>query len=228
MINSRRFDFRVCALNIKLKVFISSCHYSDVITSVIASQINCVSIVWSTICWRAHQRKHLSSASLAFVRGFHLWLADFPAQRDTNAKNVYIWWRHHIFRKNKCILFYAMLVCVHVRNIKHGLINTIPNFIIWLLSMIDSHNCWHGNPHWDMNSLWCLICIINLVLFYFLGEWVLIGETKQVFVSKVTQIAKFMGSTWGPPGSCRPQLGPMLAPWTLLSGKSLKLPGAAN
>ena len=31
-------------------------------------------------------------------------------------------------------------------------------------------------------------------------------------------IAKFMGPLWGPPGSCRPQMGPMLAPWTLLSG----------
>ena len=33
-----------------------------------------------------------------------------------------------------------------------------------------------------------------------------------------SQIAKFMGPTWGPPGSCRPQMGPMLAPLTLLSG----------
>ena len=33
-----------------------------------------------------------------------------------------------------------------------------------------------------------------------------------------SQIAKFMGPTWGPPGSCRPQMGPMLAPWTLLCG----------
>ena len=33
-----------------------------------------------------------------------------------------------------------------------------------------------------------------------------------------SQIAKFMGPTWDPPGSCRPQIGPMLAPWTLLSG----------
>ena len=32
------------------------------------------------------------------------------------------------------------------------------------------------------------------------------------------QITKFMGPTWGPPGSCRPQMGPMLTPWTLLSG----------
>ena len=34
---------------------------------------------------------------------------------------------------------------------------------------------------------------------------------------KSPQIAKFMGPTWGPPGSCRPQMGPMFAPWTLLS-----------
>ena len=36
---------------------------------------------------------------------------------------------------------------------------------------------------------------------------------------QVTQIAKFMGPTWGPPGSYRPQMGPMLAPWTLVAGK---------
>ena len=34
----------------------------------------------------------------------------------------------------------------------------------------------------------------------------------------ISQLAKFMGPTWGPTGSCRPQMGPMLAPWTLLSG----------
>ena len=28
-----------------------------------------------------------------------------------------------------------------------------------------------------------------------------------------------MGPTWGPPGPSRPQMGPMLDPWTLLSGK---------
>ena len=30
--------------------------------------------------------------------------------------------------------------------------------------------------------------------------------------------SKFMGPTWDPPGSCRLQMGPMLAPWTLHSG----------
>ena len=35
-------------------------------------------------------------------------------------------------------------------------------------------------------------------------------------------LAKFMGPTWSPPGSCRPQMGPMLDPWTLLSGDIFK------
>ena len=37
-----------------------------------------------------------------------------------------------------------------------------------------------------------------------------------------TQIAKFLGPSWGPPGSCRPQMGSMLAPWTLLLGQYLR------
>ena len=36
----------------------------------------------------------------------------------------------------------------------------------------------------------------------------------------VTLIAKFMGPTWGSSGADRTQVGPMLATWTLLSGKA--------
>ena len=35
---------------------------------------------------------------------------------------------------------------------------------------------------------------------------------------RTSQIARFMGPTWGPPGSCRPQMGHMLAPGILLLG----------
>ena len=41
---------------------------------------------------------------------------------------------------------------------------------------------------------------------------------------KTSQIAKFMAPTWDPPGSCRAQMGPMLAPWTLLSGSPISRP----
>ena len=40
-------------------------------------------------------------------------------------------------------------------------------------------------------------------------------------VPSLSQMWKFMGPTWGPPGSCRLPVSPMLAPWTLLSGNTL-------
>ena len=70
--------------------------YNDVIISSMASQITCVWIVYSTVCSDADQRKHQSSASLAFVRGIHLVTGEFPAQRDSITENVSIWWRHHV------------------------------------------------------------------------------------------------------------------------------------
>ena len=46
-------------------------HYDDVMMTAIASQITSLAIVYSTVYSGAHQRKHQSSASLAFVRGIH-------------------------------------------------------------------------------------------------------------------------------------------------------------
>ena len=46
-------------------------HCSDVIMGAMASQITSLTIVYSTVCWGKDQRKHQSSASLAFVRGIH-------------------------------------------------------------------------------------------------------------------------------------------------------------
>ena len=46
-------------------------HYNDVIMGAIASQITSLTIVYSTVYSGADQRKHQSSASLAFVWGIH-------------------------------------------------------------------------------------------------------------------------------------------------------------
>ena len=69
-------------------------HYNDVIMGAIASQITSLTIVYSTVYSDADQRKHQSSASLAFVRVIHRerWI---PAQMASNAENASIWWRHH-------------------------------------------------------------------------------------------------------------------------------------
>ena len=46
-------------------------HYIDVIMTTIASQITSLMVVYSIVYSCADQRKHQSSASLAFVRGIH-------------------------------------------------------------------------------------------------------------------------------------------------------------
>ena len=50
--------------------------YSDATISVVASQITSISTVSLTVCSGAHQRKHNSSASLAFEWGIHRWPVD--------------------------------------------------------------------------------------------------------------------------------------------------------
>ena len=55
----------------------SSCHYNDVIVSRLASQITSLMIVYSTVYSGADQRKHQSSASLAFLRGIYRWPVNF-------------------------------------------------------------------------------------------------------------------------------------------------------
>ena len=61
-------------------------HYSDVIMSAMASQITGVSMVCSTVCSGADQRKHQSSASLDFVWGIHRWLLDSPHKGPVTRK----------------------------------------------------------------------------------------------------------------------------------------------
>ena len=53
-------------------------HYNDVIMSEMASQITSLTIVYSTVYSDADQRKHQTSASLAFVWGIHRWPVNSP------------------------------------------------------------------------------------------------------------------------------------------------------
>ena len=62
------------------------CHYTDVIMSLMASQITSLTIVYSNVCSGTDQRKHQSSASLAFVRGIHREPVNSPHKRPVTQK----------------------------------------------------------------------------------------------------------------------------------------------
>ena len=54
-----------------MKIQSLTIHYIDVIMGVMASQITSLTVVYSTVYSGADERKHQSSAPLAFVRGIH-------------------------------------------------------------------------------------------------------------------------------------------------------------
>ena len=61
-------------------------HYNDVIMIPAASQITSLTIVYSSVYSGAGQRKHQSSASLAFVRGIHRWPVNSPHKGPVTRK----------------------------------------------------------------------------------------------------------------------------------------------
>ena len=78
-------------------------HNNDIIMGAIASQITSLTIVYSIIYSDADQRKHQSSASLAFVRGIHRGpvnsLHKWPVTRkmfpfDDVIMKSHTWWHH--------------------------------------------------------------------------------------------------------------------------------------
>ena len=80
-INPDSADVRIVRddwINTGAVVTICTVHYSEVIMGTMASQITSLAIVYTTDYSSADQRKHQSSASLAFVRGIHRWPVNSP------------------------------------------------------------------------------------------------------------------------------------------------------
>ena len=61
-------------------------HYSDVIMSMMASQITSLTTVYTSVNSGTDQRKHQSSTSLAFVRGIHRWPVNSPHKGPVTQK----------------------------------------------------------------------------------------------------------------------------------------------
>ena len=62
---------------------------------------------------------------------------------------------------------------------------------------------------YKINQLRCLRVSLDLHMIFHVISCDLVA---------ISPIARFMGPTWGPSAADRTQVGPMLAPWTLLSG----------
>ena len=82
--------------------------YCDVIMSTMASQITSLTIVYSIDYSGTDQRKHQSSASLAFVRGIHRWLVNPPHKGPVTQK---------MFSFDDFIMANALELCLSCTNL---------------------------------------------------------------------------------------------------------------
>ena len=93
----QRWCGAACEISYRVTVLKKTYYYSDVIMNAMASQITGPWIVYPTVCSGAEQRKHRSSASMAFVRGIHRWRVNSSHKGLVTRKNISIWWRHHVY-----------------------------------------------------------------------------------------------------------------------------------
>ena len=136
-----------------------------------ACQITSLTIVYSTVVDSgADQRKHQSSASLAFVWGIHRGPVNSPHKWPVTRK---------MFPFDDVIMLTAITQ--------------------WLSTCQKIERSWYSDTFETQQ--------------YF-------TKLKKCFVHLISQslIARFRGPTWGPSGADRTPVGPMLAPWILLSG----------
>ena len=134
------FLYRSCLLKIKDSWFLkkaktTEAHYNDVIMSVKGPRITSLTIVYSSVYPGAYQRKHKSSASLAFVRGIHRWPMNSPHKGPVTRKTVPfddVIIRNHL----------AQVICVFTfRNYSH----TLRCGLEWI-----NHQCCFGIVWWTV------------------------------------------------------------------------------
>ena len=114
----------------------------------IASQITSLTIVFSTVYSDADQRKHQSTASLAFA-GFSPGTGEFPTQMASNAENVSIWWRHHdrqFHDTNILAVAYLFTHSLQWRHMTNRRLNStatlwIPDKLAWKLRLCNASPC---------------------------------------------------------------------------------------
>ena len=80
----------------KLKSF---CVEDKDIIGAMASQITSLTIVCSTVLFRRRSKKISKLLVTGLCVGNSPATGEFPAQMASNAENVSIWWRHHVYPK---------------------------------------------------------------------------------------------------------------------------------
>ena len=140
-------------------------HYNGVIMSAIAAQITSLMIVYSRVYSGVDQRKHQSSASLAFARGIHRWPMNSPHKgpvtqkmfpfdeviMDKETLQVYFITMEYIQQDN----IQRALMLLNVTTTTYKILCLLVLVLYWLFLQVYRFPC----KLWQQMSAWVIICI---------------------------------------------------------------------
>ena len=136
-------------------------HNSDVIMGAMVSKITSLTSVHSTVYLGADQRKHQSSASLAFVRGIHWWPVNSPHKWLSTRKMF------PLITSSSAEISYFDLNCMKiVREGWNGNMSALVHIMVWHrtgnrpLSKLFMTTLWY---HWAQSVNFVDNCPINVI-----------------------------------------------------------------
>ena len=160
--------------------WVSMCFNSPIIWLFKASQITSLGIVYSTVYSGVNQRKHQSSASLAFVRRIHRGPVNSPHKRASNAENGFIWWRHHVLHTRRRHANPRKHVSFHLlTHVWNQIYIAVCKYNIALLFIVMPWSIWWIYAIWTLNH-WPPMTpygLLNLVPIFGLGNGLLHYDT---------------------------------------------------
>ena len=130
----------------------------------LASQITCLTIVFSNVHSVADQRKHQSSASLAFVRGIHRWPVNSPHQGPVTRKVFPL-----MTSSCNCDFFINFTTCDFFVSRRDPVIFRGSSSVD---SLWPSCATWHLTQHW-FRPLWLVPCSVPN---HYVNIWRLIAK----------------------------------------------------
>ena len=168
------------------------------------------SIIWVQCCWKADNLKITRGHSFLSIT----WFSNTMQCYSRYHVGVYFYMQMQTYRWLNAKLFISNRVTAALRqaiDALHALVIMI--WVWWVKFIVISFIIFMASSWYPHRAVSCfmsaLLCGRWPSSHYCLPGWICWSAALQT---------RFMRPTWGPSGADRTQVGPMLAPWTLLSG----------
>ena len=166
-------------------------HYCDIIMGATASQITSLTIVYSTVYSDADQRKHQSSASLAFVQGIHRRPVNSPHKWPITRK---------MFPFDDVIMNNSSTVCIRLHSVRYDW---------WTYFLWHRLRCFTNTPVYRI-AKYALIYIFDWVINIKAQHKLCIKPSMRWIVGgKLTDRITIISRHWNCADTCHPSRGPL-------------------